>query len=285
VDVSAAGTGSPILDSLVRLGGPGGTSTPAAAATGTSADSVGSLLQLLSAPQIHNLLHSIDAHRSGQDPAVLDGLLQTAGAAVAQHDAPRALAALTEYMHRNPEHAAGLPISPALLPIHGEVKELLRNITQDARIGAERLIAAAGLAVDGAAGKHPEGLDGAGVLAVAERFAESGQLVNYIRAAELSQAVIAFYNGAAPDIALDRRSGQIARRPGWNLARILWRRVPLLVLLAGWFALGVAAGEITLLARVTASTVAAGAEIWGVGFLVLVVLQFWISVRGFRQFR
>lgn len=280
MDVSAAGTGSPILDSLVRLSAPGGMSSPPA--TGTSADSVGPLLQLLSAPQIHDLLHNIDAHRSAQEPAVLEGLLQTAAAAVAHHDVPRALAVLTEYINRNPEHAAGLPMSPALLPIHGAVEGLLRNVTQDARIGAERLIATAGLAVDGAAGKHPQGLNGAGVLAVAERFVESGQLVNYIRAAELSQAVIAFYNGAAPDIALDKRSGKTLRRPVWDLARTLWWRVPLLVLLAGWFALGVAGGAIALLARVDASTVAAGVEIWGVGFLVLVVLQFWISVRGIR---
>jgi hypothetical protein len=275
VDVSAAGTGSPILESLVRLSAPGGMSPLAAAAHGTSSDSVGPLLQLLSAPQIHDLLHSIDTHRLAQEPAVLNSLLETAGAAVAQHDVPRALAALGEYINRNPEHAGVLPMSPALLPIQGEVKDLLRNVTQDARIGAERLIAAASLAVAGAA-KHPEGLNGGGVLAVAERFVESGQLVNYIRATELSQAVIAFYNGAAPEIALAARPGKIGLAAGW------WRKVPVLVLLAGWLALGVAGGAVALLVRLAASTVEAGVEVWGVGFLVLVVLQFWISVRGIR---
>jgi len=267
VDVSAAGTGSSILDSPARLSGPGGISPLAAAVPGTSDDSVGPLLQLLSAPQIHDLLHSIDAHRFAQEPAVLNSLLESAGAAVAQHDVPRALAVLTEYINRNPDHAALLPMSPALAPIQGEVKELLRNVTQDARIGAERLIVAAGLAVGGAA-KHAEGLNGSGVLAVAERFVESGQLVNYIRAAELSQAVIVFYNGAAPDIALDARPGKIGFAARW------WRRVPVLVLLAGWLGVGV----IALPLRFNA----AGVEIWGVGFLVLVVLQFWISVRGIR---
>jgi hypothetical protein len=253
VHVSAAGTGPPILDALV------GASTPATnALPGTSDDSVGPLLQLLAAPHLHDLLHSIDAHRLSEDPAALESLLQSAGAAAAHHDVPRALAILTEYINRNPEHAALLPASPALLPIQGEVKELLRNITDGARIDAVRLIGAAGLAVDAAA-KHPEGLDGAGVVAAAERFAESGQLVNYFRAAELSQAVIAFYGGTAP--------------PVWPAAR-LWRKVPVLVLLVAWLGLGV----IMLLLRFNAAVV----EVWGVGFLVLVVLQFWMSVRGIR---
>jgi hypothetical protein len=239
-----------------------------------------SLLQLLSTPQIHDLLHNIDMHRSQQEPAVLEGLLQTAGAAVAHHDVPRALAVLAEYINRNPEHAAVLPTSPSLLPIQGEVKTLLRNMTQDARAGAERLIAAAGLAVDGAGSRHPEGLNGAGVLALAERFAESGQLVNYFRAAELGEAVIALYSGTHADIAPEKSSGRAVRRPLVEWAGRLWRRVPVLVLLVGWFALGMAVGAITVLARAATSTVEAGVEVWGVGFLVLVVLQFWISVRS-----
>jgi hypothetical protein len=279
LDVSAAGTGSPILDSLVRLSEPGATSTTATAAAGQSGDSVASLLQLLSTPQIHELLHNIDTHRSQQEPAVLDSLLQSAGAAVARHDVPCALAVLAEYINRNPEHAAVLPASPSLMSIEGEVKALLRNMTQDARAGAERVIAAAGLAVDGAGGKHPEGLNGAGVLAVAERFVESGQLVNYFRAAELGEALIALYNGTPADIAPDKSSVRAVRRPLVELAGRLWRRVPVLVLLVAWFALGVAGGVIAVAARTATSTVEAGVEVWGVGFLVLVVLQFWISVR------
>ena len=282
VDVSAAGTGSPILDSLVRLSAPDGMSTPAATTSARiSNDSVGPLLQLLSTPQIHDLLHSIDAHRLAQDPAVLDRLLQSAGDAVAHHDVPRALGVLTEYINRNPEHAGVLPASPALMPIQGEVRELLRHITDDARIDAVRLIAAAGLVLHGAA-KHSEGLNGLGVLAVAERFVEAGQLVNYMRAAELSQAVIAFYNAAPSEIRLDVSSGKTLRRPVLELVGRWWRRVPVLVLLVGWFAIGVAGGGVAMMARIAPSTVEAWVEVWSVGFLVLVVLQFWISVRGIR---
>jgi hypothetical protein len=282
VDVSVAGTGSLILDSLVRLNGPGAASTPATSiSAGTSGDSVGHLLQLLSTPQIHDLLHTIDAHRMSQAPAALEGLLQSAGAAAGHHDVARALAVLGEYINRNPEHAAALPALSSLQPIHGEVKELLRNVTETARTDAVRLIGAAGQVVDLAA-KHPEGLNGADVLAVAERFAESGQLVNYVRAAELSQAVIAFYNGAAADAALDARPGKIVRRTALDLAVRWWRRVPILVLLVGWFALGAAGGAVALAARLAASTVEAGVEVWAVGFLALVVFQFWMSVRRIR---
>src|ERR1035438_4120261 len=111
------------------------------------------------------------------------------------------------------------------MPIQGEVKELLRHITDEARIDAVRLIAGAGLVVHDAA-KHSEGLNGAGVLAVAERFVEAGHLVNYMRAAELSRAVIAFYNGAASEIRLDTNSGKTLRRPVLELAGRWWRRVP-----------------------------------------------------------
>jgi hypothetical protein len=299
VDVSAAGTGSPILDSLVRLDGPAGPSTPTAGALsitppGVSDDSVGHLLQRLSAPQIHHLLDSIDAKRFPQDAAVLEGLLQTAGSAAARHDVPRALAAVTEYVNRNPEHASALATSPLLSPIQGDVRELVHKITMDAKTEAIRLMGAASELVDGAA-RHPEKLDGPGALAIAEQLAESGQLVNYFRAAELSQAVIAFYSRTAPEVALDTARGAarktlnaetIASRQARRLGRRLWKRVPLLVLLMGWMATGAVGGVINLLARaaglelVSPSTVDTAFEFWGVGFLALVILQFWITVRN-----
>ena len=132
------------------------------------------------------------------------------------------------------------------------------------------------------AAKHLEGLNGAGLVAVAERFVESGQLVNYIRAAELSQAVIAFYNEIPQDIRLDTNSGETPRRPMRELVRAWWRRVPVLVLLIGWFLIGAAGGAAATIVRIAPLTIEAGVEVWGVGFLVLVVLQFWISVREIR---
>jgi hypothetical protein len=225
---------------------------------------------------------------------VLDGLLKTAGVAASNHDVPRALAALAEYVNRNPEHASTLPASPPLGPIQGEVRELLRRITLDAKTEAVRLIATAG-ELTGAAAKHPEKLVGSDALAVADGLVKSGQLVNYFRASDLSQAVIAFYAQPIPDLALDaaRRaepgklhSDKAGNRPARRLIGRLWRKVPLLVLLMGWLLLGAAGGALALLAHtpgldlLSDSTVRAAFEFWGVGFLGLVVFQFWITVRG-----
>jgi hypothetical protein len=253
-----------------------------------SGDTVGHLLQQLSTPQIHHVLTSFDAQRFPQDAAVLDGLLRTAGSAAAHHDVPRALAALTEYVNRNPEHASTLSASLPLRPIQGEVLQLVHQITMDAKADAVRLITKASDAVDAAA-KHLEKLDSGGVLAVAERLVETGQLANYFRASELSQAVIAFYARPVPEVAFDSDRGAKRGKPDSEkigLVSRLWGRVPLLVLLGGWLVLGAAGVTIMLLARavgvelLSLSTTQAAFEFWGVGFLALVILQFWITVRG-----
>jgi hypothetical protein len=147
------------------------------------------------------------------------------------------------------------------------------------------MIAAANMVV-GAAEVHPRTLYGPDVMAVAQRFAESGQLINYMRASELSQEVITSYFGLVPEVMVAPRRKLVSRRQLRELMRLLWSRVPLLVLMAGWFVLGVGGGFVSLLAReadaVSVSTVATGFEMWGVGFLVLVVIQFFVTLRNVR---
>lgn len=281
MDVSAAGTGSPVPEALVRLNAPGETpSLVAGAEAGVREDSAGPFLQLLSTPVIQGLLHGIEARRLVQDPAALESIVQTAASAVASHDLPRAMAALGEHMGRNPEHAALLANLPSLAPMQGEVRELVRRVTEDARLDAVRTVASAGLMVDAAA-RHPEQLNGPDVLEAAERFIESGQLANYIRAQELGEAVIGFY---AADRLLSENAG---RRAGWQWVVTLWRSVPLLVLLAGWLVLGLAVSGVALLVRLAggefdAAAVQAGFEFWGVGFLALVVIQLFVRMGVFR---
>jgi hypothetical protein len=239
---------------------------------GIREDSVGGLAQLLATPQIHDLLSGIDARHSPH------GSLEAAVSAVANHDVPGALAHLAEYVRHNPSHADSLLDTPSLMPIHGQVQELLRHVTMEAKIEAEHLIATATLAV-GAAAEAQRTINGPDVLAVAQRFAETGQLFNYIRASELSQAVIASYSIVVP-----ATPSSVLHRAWPGLMRKFWRTVPLLVLLAAWFALGLMGAAISLLARVAGAalnpaTVQAGFELWGVGFLALVVVQFLITVR------
>jgi len=273
LDVSAAGTGSPVPASLVRLNVPGSTPSAPVLVAGIRHDSAGAFLQLLSTPPMQDLLRGIERHRFAQESAALESLLQTAVSAVASHDVPRAIAVLSEYISRGPEHAAALATSPLLASIQGEVRELVHRVTEDARTEAVRMVASAGVAVD-AAGKHTQ-LNGPGVLEVAERFIESGQLANYIRAQELASAVIGF-NAAGRHSERAERSALLE----WIVK--FWRRVPLLVLLAGWLALGLAGSAIALLARADAAAVRAWFEFWGVGFLVLVVIQLFVSMGIFR---
>ncbi len=115
---------------------------------------------------------------------------------------------------------------------------------------------------------------------VAERFAESGQLLNYIRAGELGEAVIASYLQVVP-----RKRDSDLRRELPDLLKAMWRTVPLLVLLVGWFFAGAVIGAVLLVARMAGVPVLnpaiaqAGFEAWGIGFLALAGIQFCVRVR------
>jgi hypothetical protein len=86
--------------------------------------------------------------------------------------------------------------------------------------------------------------DQTAVIEFARRLIETGDSVNYARAAEIA--------------------GLVKATP----LRI-WQRAPLLVLLAGWFVAGIAIAPFSV-------------ELWAGGFLALVGLQFVLTVRGRR---
>ena len=62
----------------------------------------------------------------------------------------------------------------------------------------------------------------------------------------------------------------------------LWRRAPLLLLLLGWLAGGVAGGSLVALLRsdLPPSTVSWFFEVWALGFLALVGFGFYMRVRN-----
>ena len=240
---------------------------------------------------MRDLLASIDAALAPSDPSLPAHPLQTAIAAVGDRDTERALTALTDYIKQNPDQSAALLANPAFFPIHSEIKQLLWKITSEAGTGANRLLAAATDAVNSTS-KHPDELNGPAVLAVAERLVESAQLINYFRASELCRTVFAHYQAAPPGIARSSftagRGPQSARLPQWLTRKpiaTLWRRAPLLLLLLGWLALGVAIGAAALLDRsagiqfLSRSTVRTVFDLWGLGFLALIVFQFVVTIR------
>ena len=102
------------------------------------------------------------------------------------------------------------------------------------------------------------------VIALANRFIETGQYVNYLRAGELGRLVIA-WSGQSQNGPADHSEQNIARAV--RRVSALWSRAPMLVLLVCWLLLGVV-------------LIPFRAELWATGFLALVGLQFVVTLRN-----
>jgi hypothetical protein len=297
MDVGAVGAGSPNpLDPVVR---PSATpSTPSASASLTaspSEDQIAVLLQSLASPQIGELLGLMEGPRLTQDPVLLEGLLRTAIAAVDAHDLAGALAAITTLVTLNPERGAQLVSQEtSLIPIRVEVKDLLQRLALSAKAEAEHTLAAASLAIETGTAREPRpAIDPTEVLAIAQRLLETGQHINFVRAAELAQTACSYYilPAPVPEVRLAQRpsAGNPFRdlprsRQAFRQMKAMWRRAPVLLLLLGWFSVGLIGGFISLIGRAAGwgplnSTVIA---IWAVAFLVLIVFQFFATTMKAR---
>lgn len=303
MEVGPVGTGSPNLrDPLVRLAAPASGLTEATgpvASASPGKDQVGALLQNLASPLIGDMLALIDRAIFLQDPALLEALLRTAVAGADAQDVPSALAAITKLVTVNPEQGARLVNEEAsLLPIRNEVNAVLQHLAVNAKALAEHQIEAASLAVATAkpGATHSAPFDPHDLLAIAQRFLESGQHINYVRAGELGHIVLVHYSAPVtelnPPMRISAAKSSLSDRPMFpprtrltlEHLRAIWQRAPLLVLLAAWFALGLAAGFIHFIGRYTRHQLvnAIALEIWTVGFLALVVFQFFVTVRNSR---
>jgi hypothetical protein len=271
MQVAAAGAGSPsqpeafakTLPELARLPTPG-----------RAEDDVSHSLQDLASPHITELLGRLEHARNSHDPQLFEGLLRTAVAAAGAHNVHEALSAIAGMAKLHPEHAAQLAHAEAgLAPIHSEVNHLFERLTAAARLEAVQTLAAAATVVPA------KDLESVAVIATGERFLESGTYINYVRATELGQIVLASFS--RPPKA---RSGGTSLSLLLTMLRAMWRRVPLLVLLAGWFVIGLIGGLISLAGRTAGSGGASAApvEIWAAGFLILVGFQFVVMVRNIK---
>lgn len=266
MQVAAAGAGSPsqpeafvkTLPDLARVPTPG-----------RAEDGVSHSLRDLASPHITELLGRLEHARNSHDPQLFEGLLRNAVAAAGTHNVHEALSAIAGMAKLHPEHAAQLAHAEAgLAPIHAEVNHLFERLTAAARLEAVQTLAAATTVVP------VKDLASISIIDTGERFLESGTFINYVRAAELGQVVLASYPGTTK-----ARSSLSLR---W--LRTMWRRVPLLVLLAGWFVIGLIGGLVSLAGRTAGSgpVSAAPVEIWAAGFLVLVGFQFVVTVRNIK---
>ena len=276
MDVSAAGAGTNRLDSLVPPAPPVNplpALAPQSSGAGQTVDRIAATLQDLAGPQVGQLLSMLEHARADQDPMLIEGLLKDAVAAAHGHHLPDALKNIEKMVTLSPEHGALLArTDPGLTHIRPDIHHLMQRVETGARAEAERSVLAASLAVATAPGRvlEPNTIPPQDLLALANRFLESGQYANYVRAIELSRYVLKQHSGP--------------RKTGSDRLRRLWQRAPLLVLLLGWLGVGLVGGAISVIGRFSGEGPigSAAVEVWVSGFLGLVLFQFLATVRNFR---
>jgi hypothetical protein len=260
------------------------------------ADQVATLLQLLAAPEIADLLFRIDQRLPAQTPVLRDALLKSAASAVANGDVPVALARIQELITQNPQQAETIAADPSFDTIRPSVSALVRALAADVQTrSAQSLEAAAQAIAAGGVKKLPgSDIDTSALLALATRFSESGRIADFSRAVELAQFIVAQYAPAPANVARSRKPVAAPARAAWSTAAArdrlsrLWRRAPLLVLLLAWLAIGLVGGVCVVVLRkvqpdaLDPSTVALGFSVWAIGFLGLVGFGFYMRVRNVR---
>jgi hypothetical protein len=174
-----------------------------------------------------------------------------------------------------------------------------------ARMDAEWRLGQAGRRIDFST---PERLPGwemkpETMVAIAHRIFDAGGLTNYTHAATLAQIVIdgtswvpavGDIDLAAPELALPEAYDSAAPLPSANVPRFLvrfwplWLRAPLQILFFAWLLIGIGGLVCSLLWRALAHETwpdrffGIASDVWGIGFLVLVLLGFYARVRHVR---
>jgi hypothetical protein len=269
---------------------------PAGSLPRIGADVVAGLLRELSESQVASLLEFIEPAPSPERTTQLDQLVRAAVSATRDGDTSGALAKLSTLVLLDPPRAEGLASAPALAPIRKEVEALLARLTAAARLGAETRLreATEWLQAPDVVDRQIENLKASTLLLLASRLIDAGRYANCIHSARVSQMVLDQRRWAPAEAATPLSTSadtriRIPRATPWirreaMVARLnnLWRRYPLLALLLGWLAVGLAGGSVAALFRDQwpAAAVALLFEIWTLGFLALVGFGFYMRVRN-----
>lgn len=266
--------------------------------TGT-AQSAGDLfvssLQALSEVEMTALLSMVDVHDSPQQAGHLDDLLRAAVAATADGDGNRAIGHLAEFAALSPKRAETLASVPSLSSIRGAVERLVTRLAVAAKAKAETQLAQAVKLMEslGTKGLVVREIRAENVILIAGRLLDAGGYANFVWSAELSRLVIV---PLQPRVAHGVRGGSPSGKGIFGATftaiqsrtRQMWLRAPLLVLLLGWFVVGLGGGVFSALVRnywpavLPASLVADAFELWGVGFLGLIGVALYRSARNVR---
>jgi hypothetical protein len=273
-----------------------GLGAPAGSLAQIGADVVAGLLRELSASQITSLLEIIEPALPPERTAQLDQLVRAAVSAARDGDTGGALAKLATLVSLDPRRAEGLASAPELAPIRKEVEALLARLTATARLGAETRLreATEWLRAPNVVDRQIENVKASTLLLLASQLIDAGRYANCIRSAEVSRMVLDRQRWAPAEVATPLSKGvdapirtpraapRIRREALVAWLKNLWRRAPLLVLLLGWLAVGLAGGSVAAVFRGEwpAAAIALFFEIWTLGFLALVGFAFYMSVRN-----
>ena len=181
-------------------------------------------------------------------------------------------------------------IEQQLLPLSATLENVSAPTVADAKDMAQKSVDRAAQAIQQSAlhnPRIPENLDPQSVLALATRMIETQQYPNYLRATELSNTIVTWYEGGVPDVPVSRPIALKPVRDVWRTrseprpwTRAIkhgWRRAPVLVLLLGWLLAG---SIVAILSRESSPILTT----WALGFPALIAFQFILTIRGaFRR--
>jgi hypothetical protein len=184
-------------------------------------------------------------------------------------------------------------IEQQIFPLAAALENVSAGAVIDAKDAAQKSVDKAAHAIEtgGIHGPHiPENLDPQTVLALATRMVETQQYPNYLRATELSNTIVTWYEGPLPDVPVARpisieitekirpaRPSAATPRKWTQTTAKVWRRAPVLVLLLGWLLAG---SIVAILSRESSPILTT----WALGFPALIALQFILTIRGvFRR--
>lgn len=281
------------------------------------------LIDQIAQADMAKLTDLLEPRRSSEVAAHINDLTQDTTLALMQRDRERALENLNHIAALDPETLALLEPEKAFEPIRAEVDHLLTHFTTVAKLDAEGWLAHADQALEtpghAAALAHwqttPETL-----LHVAHRLFDSGGYANYTHSADLAKAILNDFppqylpcaaqftrpsvcetttklDASGEDKPRRKRLPAATAQTTWTSLRAaaaprllaLWQRAPLLVLLLSWLGAGVVAGPAAIILRTLwpetwpASIIDFGFEVWGIGFLALVLFGFYARIRDIRS--
>ncbi len=212
---------------------------------------------------------------------------QLALSAMQAGDRPAALEHLEQAILIHPAQAATALADPAFDAIRGSVRDLVIHLTVDVRMHAEASMSEARAAL-----QSPGTPAIARPLVLARAYFDAAQasfqlgtytgFLQAVFAADLAQQIA---KGKISLAAPAAGALEPVKRAVKRAALRLWRKLPLLAILFGWFVAGMLAGITSLAFQSGAELRAWLLPVWGMGLVAIVLFGFVRSIRRIAQRR